>query len=81
MLANMCNQMALNGSVCQGFTYDSHTSLAVFKGQAALQAASISTITSGAANTSLWWLDAGKTLLAPLQHCTCCPLLGAAKGL
>ena len=58
----MCNLIALSGDVCQGFTFDSATNLAVFKGQAALQAANISRLAQPSGNTSLWWLNAGKVL-------------------
>ena len=31
-LAQICNDMATNGSICQGFVYDSFTNTAFFKG-------------------------------------------------
>ena len=60
MLGNMCNQIGLDGNVCQGFTYDPDTSLAVFKGSAALEAVNLSAVAQPAANMNLWWLNAGK---------------------
>ena len=59
-LATICNDIALNGSVCDGFTFDSATNLAVFKGQAALEAVDIASVAQPSDTADLWWLDAGK---------------------
>ena len=61
-LADMCNSIALNGRVCQGFTYDSNTKVATFKGQMPQQAIDVATEATPAVNISLWWLNAGKYL-------------------
>ena len=60
-LLGICNNIAYNGIVCQGFTFDSTTNLAVFKGEAALQAVNISTASQPSDSVSLWWLDAGES--------------------
>lgn len=70
-LADMCNSIALNGRVCQGFTYDSNTKVATFKGQMPQQAIHLSAEATPAVNVSLWWLNAGDYLAQHLQ----CPLL------
>ena len=48
--------------VCQGFTYDSNTKVATFKGQMPQQAIDVATEATPAVNVSLWWLNAGKYL-------------------
>lgn len=68
-LADICNSMVLNGSVCQGFTYDVNTKLAVFKGQPPELAVNIAQAASQNDNVSLWWLNAGK-LTDMCSYCT-----------
>ena len=65
----MCNSIALNGRVCQGFTYDSNTKVATFKGQMPQQAIDVSTHAMPAVNVSLWWLNAGKYLAQHKYFC------------
>lgn len=72
-LADMCNSIALNGSVCQGFTYDSTTKLAVFKGQTPQQTVDISAEAKPVDNVTLWWLSAGEHLAQQCNQCSLNP--------
>ena len=59
-LADICDQIALNGSVCQAFTLNTLSKTAVFYGQAPQQIIDLQTFTLPSQNTSLWVLDAGQ---------------------
>ena len=59
-LADMCDCIAFNNTVCQGFTYNSGTKLAIFKGHTPLEAIDLSSYIESANNSTLWWLSAGE---------------------
>lgn len=78
-LAQICNDMATNGSICQGFVYNAYTKIAFFKG--AGQYTQINTSSQCLSpNTTVWLLSTGSLLyhrpacLMPLQ------LLSALMG-
>lgn len=57
-LAQICNNMATNGSICQGFVYDSFLKTAFFKGGPPQTVRDISKLCLYP-NTTLWLLTAG----------------------
>ena len=66
-LAGICNSIILEGNVCQGWTFDLNTNLAVFKGQPPEQAVDLTTEAKHADNSILWWLNAGMAWIYMLQ--------------
>ena len=61
-LANICNGLAINGTVCQGFHYNSNTKLAVFTGQPPNLPLDLKHYAFNFPGSSFWALTAGKIL-------------------
>ncbi len=58
-LANICDAMASNGSICQGFVYNSFTGTAFFKGNATDTQIDTSQLCLSP-NSTAWLLSSGK---------------------
>ena len=69
-LAEVCNSITLNGSVCQAFNYNLDTKIANFKGQLPQQPVDYGQAACVFPNVTLWVLSSGKHLIKPLPACT-----------
>ena len=58
-LAKVCNSIILNGSVCQAFSYNTETKLALFKGQPPTNHIDYVLAACVMPNVSLWVATAG----------------------
>ena len=59
-LADVCNTILLNGSVCQAFDYNTVSEIAFFKGQPPSMQIDYSTAACVFPNVTLWVLSSGK---------------------
>ena len=62
-LAQICNDMATNGSICLGFVYDASTKIAFFKGAGQYKQIDRSSSQCLYPNTTVWLLNTGTSLL------------------
>ena len=74
-LAQICNNMATNGSICQGFVYDSSTKTAFFKGSPQSTPVDTSKLCLNPKETA-WLLKTGDPALLAISNqrkVWCCP--------
>ena len=60
-LADVCNSILLNGSVCQAFDYNTVSKLAYFKGQAPSMQIDYTSAACVFPNVTLWVLSSGES--------------------
>ena len=63
-LADVCNTILLNGSVCQAFDYNTVSKLAYFKGQPPGMRIDYTSAACVFPNVTLWVLTSGESLKA-----------------
>lgn len=61
-LANICNGLTINNTICQGFNFDSRFHVAVFKGQPPNVPLDLKHNACNTPGYSVWALNAGEIL-------------------